>query len=320
MKEKKKNVLPPIKWTGSKRTQADRIITTFPEDINSYFELFLGSGSVLIKLLSEYPEKLVNCKEFYCTDTNPDLIAFHNLIKNNPDKLCAYYTERWTERNTYLGKLQPKVNTDEMVAHRNAHYYALRDKYNSHYFKGTEECAMELMTLLAFDFNGLVRYGKKGFNAPCMPVIPGMSPDNKKKIIDNCHSLYNKYDVKFECKSYNEIELNDNSTVYLDPPYKMFLNNKNEAGVYNSGNFNLESFYEWCNKSNVNYIGVSFDGGNVGDKAFSTNNGWKKIVNDTGISKFRCQMSKTKEPNKLVKTSESLYVKLNSIQNTNDTE
>lgn len=41
MKEKKKNVLPPIKWTGSKRTQADRIITTFPEDINSYFELFL---------------------------------------------------------------------------------------------------------------------------------------------------------------------------------------------------------------------------------------------------------------------------------------
>lgn len=307
--EKKKNVYAPVKWTGSKRTQADRIIATFPEDIHSYYELFLGSGAVLIKLMSEYQEKLVNCKKFYCTDANPDLIALHNLIKTNPDKLNKYYKEQWIERNTYLGKLQPEVDEGEMVAHRNSHYYTLRDKYNSHYFQGTEECGMELMTLLAFNFNGLVRYGKNGFNAACMPIGPGISPEGKKEIIDNCHKLYVKYDVQFVSQSYTEAEVDGDATVYLDPPYKMFLNEKDKAGVYNAGNFDLNSFYEWCNTTPTDYIGVSFDGGTVGDEAFSTQKGWEKIVNDTGTSKFRRQMTKTKEPKKSIRTSESLYVK-----------
>ena len=38
-------------------------------------------------------------------------------------------------------------------------------------------------------------------------------------------------------------------------------------------------------------------------------NKYKKITNDTGISNFRRQMTKTKEPKKSLKTSESLYVK-----------
>ena len=54
----------------------------------------------------------------------------------------------------------------------------------------------------------------------------------------------------------------------------------------------------------------SFDGGIAGDEGFPECNGWTKITNDTGTSKFRRQMSKTKEPNKLIKTKESLYVKL----------
>lgn len=305
-----KNILTPIKWTGSKQSQADRIITTFPDKINSYCELFLGSGAVLIKLLNDYPEKVSECKSFMCTDTNPDLVALHNLIKKNPYKLISYYEEEWKLRNTYNGELRQLDNNEEMVAHRNEHYYALRDKYNSHYFEGTDECAMELMTLLAFNFNGLVRYGKNGFNAACMPVVPGIKPISKKQIIDNCHILYKKYDVKFECKSYNVVDINNNSTIYLDPPYKMFLNEKSKDGVYNAGNFDLDSFYDWCNnKKDVEYIGVSFDGGTVGDEAFSIEKGWTKITNDTGTSRFRRQMTKTKEPNKTIKTKESLYIK-----------
>ena len=46
------------------------------------------------------------------------------------------------------------------------------------------------------------------------------------------------------------------------------------------------------------------------DEGFPECNGWTKITNDTGTSKFRRQMSKTREPNKVLKTKESLYVKL----------
>lgn len=83
------------------------------------------------------------------------------------------------------------------------------------------------------------------------------------------------------------------------------------SGIYNSDEFNLKNFYNWCNETSkdCNML-VSFDGGTAGDEGFPECNGWTKITNDTGTSKFRRQMSKTREPNKVLKTKESLYVKL----------
>jgi hypothetical protein len=40
-----------IKWTGSKRRQAKQIVAQFPRKIATYYEPFLGSGSVLYELL-----------------------------------------------------------------------------------------------------------------------------------------------------------------------------------------------------------------------------------------------------------------------------
>jgi D12 class N6 adenine-specific DNA methyltransferase len=40
-----------IKWTGSKRRQAKQIVAQFPRKIATYYEPFLGSGSVIYELL-----------------------------------------------------------------------------------------------------------------------------------------------------------------------------------------------------------------------------------------------------------------------------
>ena len=42
---------PLIKWTGSKSSISSKIIKYFPENINVYYEPFLGGGSVFFKLL-----------------------------------------------------------------------------------------------------------------------------------------------------------------------------------------------------------------------------------------------------------------------------
>ena len=43
---------PVIKWSGSKRSQAENILTYFPKEIDTYYEPFCGGASVLRRLLS----------------------------------------------------------------------------------------------------------------------------------------------------------------------------------------------------------------------------------------------------------------------------
>lgn len=306
------NILAPIKWTGNKRTQSKRIIGQMSDYIPCYCELFLGSGAVLMDLLTNHSNKLIdeygNKSRIIVSDTNPDLIAMWRKIKDNPMHISHYYRTEWISRNTIDGVLSPNDCSPKAVEHRNKHYYALRDKYNKNVFSGNEEQGMLLMCLLAFNFNGLVRYGKHGFNASNMPVTSGMHPDTKFDIIKNCNKLLNEYNVEIHCSSYDEINIPVFSTVYLDPPYKMFLNDKSENGVYNCGNFNLDEFSEWCHKTNYCNLMISFDGGEVGEQYFPLNE-YIKIVNENGISNFRKQMTKTREPKKRVKSSESLYLK-----------
>ena len=63
-----------IKWTGSKRYQAPCIVDKFPKTINTYFEPFLGGGSVLGELLERLEAGTYKCN---------NIIYFLRLGVNN---------------------------------------------------------------------------------------------------------------------------------------------------------------------------------------------------------------------------------------------
>lgn len=60
-----------IKWSGSKRSQCKEIINNFPKEIDTYYELFLGGGSVFLELLSN---EEIQVNKFIVNDLNSDLI------------------------------------------------------------------------------------------------------------------------------------------------------------------------------------------------------------------------------------------------------
>ena len=69
-----------IKWTGSKRRQARQIVVRFPRQIATYYEPFLGGGSVLYELLGSDIE--VGRIEF--SDICEPLIALWQVVKDDP--------------------------------------------------------------------------------------------------------------------------------------------------------------------------------------------------------------------------------------------
>ncbi len=66
-----------IKWSGSKDSQAKNIISYFPKEINTYFEPFLGGGSIFLELL----ESDIKVNTYYLSDINEELINIYGLIK-----------------------------------------------------------------------------------------------------------------------------------------------------------------------------------------------------------------------------------------------
>lgn len=64
---------PVIKWSGSKRSQADVIKKNAPDTFNTYYEPFVGGGAILYAL---------NPKRAVCGDICEPLIDLWEEIKN----------------------------------------------------------------------------------------------------------------------------------------------------------------------------------------------------------------------------------------------
>ena len=85
--------MPFIKWTGSKRKQAPYIVDQFPQNIDTYYECFLGGGSVMHELLNRIYKGEIKCQSIVCCDINKDLIMLWEMLANKEkrQKLFDYY-------------------------------------------------------------------------------------------------------------------------------------------------------------------------------------------------------------------------------------
>ena len=57
---------PIIKWSGSKRSQAEQIVSLIDKNYDSYYESFCGGCSVLFYILNHCPNKF---KHYVIEDT-----------------------------------------------------------------------------------------------------------------------------------------------------------------------------------------------------------------------------------------------------------
>lgn len=272
-------MLPIIKYTGSKRSQAKNIVDLFPKKINTYYEPFIGGGSILGELLQR---KDIIVDTYICSDINSDLINLWNVIKYTPNVLFDEYNRMWHELKVLNGE------------DKKQYYYQVRERLNK------EHNPIDFFFITRTTTNGLIRYNKKGeFNNSFHFSRDGIKPENLKPILLEWSYLLNKYNVLFLHMDYKTIFSNKNDLMYLDPPYF------NTKGMY-FGNINYDYFIEWLSKQNASYL-LSYDGIR-GEQDFTYD--IPKILYDehiyleSGISSFNKLVQKEN-----VKVYESLYIK-----------
>lgn len=223
---------PVIKWSGSKRSQAETILTYFPKEIDTYYEPFVGGASVLRRLLNSD----IKVNNYICSDINSELIDLWNLIKNNPIAVIKHYKKYWLEM-----KAIPDVN-DKVK-----YFEGIRNKYNENHNP------LDFMFLSRTTINGLIRYNSKGeFNASFNKNRDGIKPVKFTDIIFEWSNTLNEHNVIFKNCSYEDIISNENDFMYLDPPYA------NTVGLY-YGTLDYELFWNYLRNCKCKYL-LSFDG------------------------------------------------------------
>lgn len=270
---------PVIKWSGSKRALSEEIIQHFPKEINTYYEPFCGSCSMLFQLLNSD----IKVNKYICSDVNKELIDYFNLVKSNPKLIYEEYKKRWN-----------KLTSFEEIKDKQIYYNKIRSSYNK------TKSIHDFVFLTRTSANGLIRYNSKGeFNAPFHLTRNGIQPERFEKIIDLWNKAINEHDVEFLCQDYKTIKPKNNDYLFLDPPYA------NTKGMY-FGVINFEEYWNWLKSLNCKYS-FTFDGKrNETDNTYDVPNNIysKHIYLDGKISGFQ----KLHKVSEYVK--ESLYIKM----------
>lgn len=92
---------PFLRWAGSKRRLADQIISNFPSEFGTYYEPFLGGGSVFFGL---EPETAV------LGDKLEPLVECYSVVRDRPGEVLEWL-RRWpVDKDTYyeVRRLRPR--------------------------------------------------------------------------------------------------------------------------------------------------------------------------------------------------------------------
>lgn len=273
-----KTLQPAIKWSGSKRSQAEQIISYFPKQIDTYYEPFCGGASVFARL---YMNRQTSIKRFVLSDINNDLMSLYKVIQNNPIGLCEHYESLWNE-----------LNKDDNIDRKKEYFASIRQRFNR------EHDPMDFMFIMRTTTNGMPRYNQNGeFNNSFHVTRNGMLPNKLKDIIGQWHDMLQ--DVELRTCGYNEITPNENDFMYLDPPYA------NTTGMY-YGKIDYSHLWNYLNNIKSSWV-LSFDG--MTNKDNYTQNVPliydKHVYLKSGNSSFRRVIGN----NKNVIVYESLYIK-----------
>ena len=252
--------LPFIKWTGSKRKQAPEIVNKFPKKINTYYECFLGGGSVLHELLNKIYLGEISCQKIVCCDINKDLINVFNIFKNKDTrkKLLEYYSNLHYQLKK-LADIENTTDLSEQVKKCQVLYYQQREKLNSLDFDDSERPYI-FYWITRTSFNGLIRYNPKGkFNSPFHVAGRfGITPEELQSVFEAWGNVMDNIDIEFYCDSYINIikDAKEGDVVYMDPPYE------NTTGMYFSSDFNNIQMYDEIRKLSSKNVKVllSYDG------------------------------------------------------------
>lgn len=220
--QKEKLIKSPLNYTGNKFNLLEQILPLFPNNINVFYDIFGGSGTVGVNInankivYNEYNKFIYELVEYIGTcNVEKELIEIDNIIQQYK-----------------LGG-----NTKE-------EYYYFRDNvYN------INPNPRMLFILSCFSLNCQLRFNSKGkFNMTCGNRI--FNNNIRNRFID-FNKKCKEINIKFTNHSFDDIKiekLKPDDFIYLDPPYLPTITSYTENGAWSP--YKEQKMYDFIDELN----------------------------------------------------------------------
>jgi adenine-specific DNA-methyltransferase len=213
----------PLNYTGGKHKLLPQITKFFPGNIRSFYDIFSGGANVGIN---------ANAKNIICIEKNKYVVNLLSLIQRNNFEIL---NQRIIDIINKFGLSQSYIrgydfyNADSSTGlgqYNKEAFIDLRNEFNK------DKAQIDLLlVLILYSFNNQIRFNSKGdFN---LPVGKRDYNGNSRKNVAAFNQVANEKEVEFRNCDFREIEnvsLDKEDFIYLDPPYLLGHASYNEAG------------------------------------------------------------------------------------------
>lgn len=274
--------ISPIFYMGNKKRLINKGLTKlFPKDIDTFYDLFGGSGVVALN---------VEANKYILNELDNNVYGLYKTLKEtSPEDIVKHIENRIDEYDL------PKMNT-----HSSKTTKEVRDFYKERYMKfrnhyNTYKNPLDLFVLMNYCMSQTIRFNQSGgFNMPFGSDY-FIKEKHTQRFID-FHEMLNMDNFTISNKSYidyNPAFYNKNDFIYLDPPYMNTIATYNENGkwtseqqdlllnyclyiiksgrrfamsnVFKNRDFINTDLIEWCNENGLNvYTFEGFNYSNFG--------------------------------------------------------
>jgi len=224
-----KLIQSPLNYTGGKFRLLEQILPHFPDELDTFLDLFCGGCNVGIN---------INTGHVIFNDSSPQLLrlyeAFKNLGKDTVFAMIDGIINKYgLSRSMENGYGVYGCNSSNGLGDYNREsFLRLREDFNRR--NEDDDYYIMLYVLIVFAFNNQIRFNSKGdFN------LPVGKRDFNKKMQTKLHDFIDRLqvgDYKFSCIDFREVNigtLSKNSLVYCDPPYLITCATYNEQDGWN---------------------------------------------------------------------------------------
>ena len=201
----------PINYVGGKYKLISQIEPLFPRKINTFIDIFGGSGTVLINTKAEH--YIYNDINYYVTS------IFKGIISQSAEDT--------------ISQVEDIIKEYDLSKTNKSGFEKLRDDYNN----GRNDW-VTLYTLMCHSFNWQMRFNNHHqYNSSWGKDRSSFTNRQKDGLIAMKSKI--STDITVMSKSFENIDFsdfNENDLVYLDPPYY------NSVGSYNDGKRGFEGW------------------------------------------------------------------------------